>query len=109
MKSWPEDRRSCQLTRKGNGSAGKGASMAVRFGVFVPQGWRLDLVEIADPVAQFEAMTDVAREVDRDPAWDSIWVYDHFHTVPRPELETTFECWTSTATLARDTERVHIG
>jgi F420-dependent oxidoreductase-like protein len=83
--------------------------MAVRFGVFVPQGWRLDLVEIRDPVEQFEAMTAVAKMVDADPAWDSIWVYDHFHTVPRPELETTFECWTITATLARDTSRVNIG
>ena len=83
--------------------------MAARFGVFVPQGWRLDLVEIRDPVEQFEAMTSVARAVDADPAWDSIWVYDHFHTVPRPELETTFECWTTTATLARDTSRVNIG
>jgi F420-dependent oxidoreductase-like protein len=83
--------------------------MAVRFGVFVPQGWRLDLVEIRDPVEQFEAMTAVAKAVDAEPAWDSIWVYDHFHTVPRPELETTFECWTITATLARDTNRVNIG
>src|SRR4051794_31512484 len=83
--------------------------MAVRFGVFVPQGWRLDLVEIRDPVEQFEAMTAVAKAADDDPAWDSVWVYDHFHTVPRPELETTFECWTTTATLARDTSRVNIG
>ncbi len=83
--------------------------MAVRFGVFVPQGWRHDLVEIDDPVQQFEAMTAVARAVDEDPAWDSIWVFDHFHTVPRALLETTFECWTITATLARDTSRVRIG
>ena len=41
--------------------------------------------------------------------WDSIWVYDHFHTIPTPELMTTFECWTITATLARDTERVKVG
>jgi F420-dependent oxidoreductase-like protein len=83
--------------------------MAVRFGVFVPQGWRLDLLEIDDPVEQFEAMTAVAKAVDDDPAWDSIWVFDHFHTVPRALLETTFECWTITATLARDTSRVRIG
>src|SRR5262245_49078611 len=54
-------------------------------------------------------MTAVARAADANPAWDSIWIYDHFHTVPRPELETTFECWTITATLARDTSRVKIG
>ena len=83
--------------------------MAVKFGVFVPQGWRLDLTEIADPEEQFEAMTAAAKAADADPAWDAIWVYDHFHTVPRPELETTFECWTITATLARDTQRVRIG
>lgn len=83
--------------------------MPVKFGVFVPQGWRMDLTEIADPVEQFEAMTAVARAADADPAWDSIWVYDHFHTVPEPTMETTFECWTITATLARDTERVKIG
>jgi len=29
--------------------------------------------------------------------------------VPRPELETTFECWTSTAGLARDTKTIRIG
>ena len=34
-------------------------AMSVRFGVFVPQGWKMDLVEIADPVEQYEAMTAV--------------------------------------------------
>ncbi|HEY8446571.1 MAG TPA: LLM class F420-dependent oxidoreductase [Thermomicrobiales bacterium] len=83
--------------------------MAVRFGVFVPQGWRMDLVEIPDPIAQYEAMTAVARAADEEEGWDSIWVYDHFHTTPVPTHETTFECWTITATLARDTRRVRIG
>jgi len=82
--------------------------MAISFGCFVPQGWRMDLVEIDDPVEQFEAMTNVAKEADKGP-WDSIWVFDHFHTVPKPTLETTFECWTISATLARDTQRVNIG
>ena len=83
--------------------------MPLQFGVFVPQGWRQDLVELADPVAQYEAMTQVARTADSLPAYDSIWVYDHFHTIPRPELETTFEAWTTTAALCRDTQRVHVG
>ena len=60
--------------------------MAIKFGVFVPQGWRRDLVEIADPVEKFEAMTRVAKAADAIPAIDSIWVYDHFHTVPEPTL-----------------------
>jgi F420-dependent oxidoreductase-like protein len=82
--------------------------VAIRFGVFVPQGWRMDLAEIPDPVDKFEAMTTVARTADQG-GWDSIWVYDHFHTVPEPTLEATFECWTISATLARDTQNVHIG
>src|SRR4051812_26417464 len=82
--------------------------MSVRFGVFVPQGWKMDLVEIADPVEQYEAMTAVARLADAGP-WDSIWLYDHFHTVPEPTTNSVFECWTATATLARDTSRVNIG
>jgi F420-dependent oxidoreductase-like protein len=80
----------------------------MRFGLFVPQGWRMDLIEIDDPVEQYEAMTRVAQVADEGP-WDSIWVYDHFHTVPRPTDNTVFEAWTATATLVRDTKRVNVG
>ncbi len=82
--------------------------MAMEYGVFVPQGWRMDLTDIQDPVEQFEAMTNVAKEADKGP-WDSIWVYDHFHTVPEPTMNTTFESWTISATLVRDTQRVNVG
>src|SRR3954464_8309550 len=82
--------------------------MAVKFGLFLPQGWRLDLVSIKDPIEKYESMTRVALEAEK-LGFDSVWVYDHFHTVPTPELETTFECWTSTAALARDTSRIRIG
>ncbi len=80
----------------------------VRFGLFVPQGWILDLVDIEDPVEQFETMSRVARAAER-LGFDSIWLFDHFHTYHRPVLETTFEAWTSTAALARDTSRIRIG
>ncbi|HZX02595.1 LLM class F420-dependent oxidoreductase [Kribbella sp.] len=80
----------------------------MKFGVFVPQGWRMDLAELADPVEQWEAMTAVARAADAGP-WDSIWLFDHFHTVPEPTRETVFELWTTTAALARDTSRVNLG
>src|SRR5260370_40696260 len=53
-------------------------------------------------------MTEVAKADDRG-VWDAIWVYDHFHTVPTPQLEATFECWTITSALARDTKRVRVG
>jgi F420-dependent oxidoreductase-like protein len=82
--------------------------MTIPFGVFVPQGWRMDLVEIKDPIEQYEAMTRVAQVAEAN-GYDSIWVYDHFHTVPTPTHETTFECWTITAGLSRDTNRINIG
>ncbi len=34
---------------------------------------------------------------------------DHFHTVPTPSQEVTFETWMSLAAIARDTRRVRIG
>jgi F420-dependent oxidoreductase-like protein len=80
----------------------------LRFGLFTPQGWRMDLVDIKGPAEQYEAMSRVAREAER-LGFDSVWLYDHFHTVPEPTLNTTFECWISTAALARDTKTIRIG
>src|SRR5256712_2052443 len=78
------------------------------FGIIVPQGWRLDLAGISDPSEAYETMMRVAQEADA-LGYHSIWLYDHFHTVPTPMQEITFECWTSTAALARDTRRVRLG
>src|SRR6184192_2682148 len=82
--------------------------MALQFGLLVPQGWRMDLVGITDPAEAYETMTRVAQEAE-SLGYDSIWIYDHLHTVPTPTQEVTFESWTSTAALARDTKRVRIG
>jgi F420-dependent oxidoreductase-like protein len=82
--------------------------MALEFGVIAPQGWRMDLVGFPDPGEAYEAMSGVAQEAET-LGFDSVWLYDHFHTVPQPTQEITFECWTSTAALARDTKRVRIG
>jgi F420-dependent oxidoreductase-like protein len=80
---------------------------SVRFGLFVPQGWRLDLVGI-DPAEQWAAMHAVAARADAGP-WESVWVYDHFHTVPEPTQEATHEAWTLMAALAASTTRVRLG
>ncbi|WP_126629487.1 LLM class F420-dependent oxidoreductase [Dictyobacter alpinus] len=80
----------------------------MNYGVIIPQGWKMDLVGIADPVEAYEAMTHVAQEAEAQ-GYHSVWLYDHFHTVPEPTQEVTFECWTSMAALARDTKRVRIG
>ena len=82
--------------------------MVMDYGIVVPQGWRMDLVDIPDPVEAYEAMTQVAQEAE-GLGFHSIWLYDHFHTVPIPTQEKTFECWISTAALARDTKRVRVG
>ncbi|HKN52155.1 MAG TPA: LLM class F420-dependent oxidoreductase, partial [Amycolatopsis sp.] len=51
----------------------------MRFGLFVPQGWRLDLAGI-DPADHWTTMLGLARHAEAGP-FESIWVYDHFHTV----------------------------
>ncbi|GAA2066846.1 LLM class F420-dependent oxidoreductase [Williamsia deligens] len=79
----------------------------MRFGLFVPQGWRLDLVGI-DPAHQWQTMLDIATAADTGP-WESIWVYDHFHTVPVPTEEATHEAWSLMAAYAATTSRVRLG
>jgi F420-dependent oxidoreductase-like protein len=79
----------------------------MRFGLFIPQGWRLDLAGI-DPANHWQVMRELAQYADRGP-WESIWVYDHFHTVPVPTDEATHEAWTLMAAFAAVTERVRLG
>lgn len=68
----------------------------------------MDLTSIKDPVEAYETTTSVAQTAD-ETGYESVWVVDHFHTVPQPTQELTFECWTTSAALARDTKRVRIG
>jgi len=79
----------------------------MRFGVFAPQGWRLDLVGI-DPADHWRTILDFAGKVESGP-WESIWVYDHFHTVPVPTDEACHEAWSLVAALAATTQRLRIG
>ena len=79
----------------------------MRFGLFIQQGWRLDLVGVA-PADQWGVMSQVADRAESG-GWDSDWAYDHFHTVPLPTDEATHEAWTLVAALAATTSRVEIG
>ncbi|QYN40294.1 LLM class F420-dependent oxidoreductase [Pseudonocardia sp. DSM 110487] len=79
----------------------------MRFGIFVPQGWRLDLVGI-DAKDQWPTMKALAQRADAGP-WESIWVFDHFHTVPAPTDEATHEAWTLMSAFGAVTERVRLG
>jgi F420-dependent oxidoreductase-like protein len=79
----------------------------MRFGLFIPQGWRLDLVDIPT-ASQWGVMRDLATYAD-DSAWDSLWVYDHFHTVPVPTDEATHEAWSLMSAYAAVTSRIKLG
>ncbi len=79
----------------------------LRFGTFIPQGWRMDLFGI-DPAEHWSTMSTLAMRADAGP-WESIWVYDHFHTVPVPTQDATHEAWTLMAAFAASTSRVRLG
>ncbi|MFE5670851.1 LLM class F420-dependent oxidoreductase [Agromyces sp. NPDC056523] len=82
----------------------------MRFGYFIPQGWRHDLVGI-DPADHWATMHGLAAHADREGSpWESIWVYDHFHTVPvHSETEATHEAWSLMSAFAASTSRVRLG
>lgn len=79
----------------------------MRFGTFIPQGWRFDLVGI-DPAQHWEVMNGLAQRADAGP-WESLWVYDHFHTTPVHSEEATHEAWTLMAAFAASTSRIRLG
>ena len=100
----------------------------MRFGAFVPQGWRWDLYGI--PVTDhWSIIRDRAGLIERS-GFESLWVYDHFHNWPRgwwedhrrareageptdalpePVTDVTYEAWTMMAAIAPVTETVRLG
>jgi F420-dependent oxidoreductase-like protein len=80
----------------------------VIFGVFVPQGWKMELSSIDDPQAKWAKAVETAKLAD-ELGYDSVWLYDHFHNVPRPAHEAVFECWTTIAAISQVTSRVRLG
>jgi F420-dependent oxidoreductase-like protein len=79
----------------------------MKIGAIVPQGWVGEYDGWA-PLKAWRRTTEVARHADR-LGFESIWLYDHFQTVPRPTDEITFESFTTLAALAALTERVRLG
>src|SRR3990170_4356482 len=69
-------------------------------GVVVPQGWTA--------ARAWERTVSVARQAER-LGFESVWLFDHFHTEPDPTDELTFESFTTLAALAALTERVRLG
>lgn len=79
----------------------------VGFGAFVPQGWKTEFAGL-EPEAAWQGARSIALEAEQ-LGYDGLWVYDHFHTVPRPTSEYVFECWTVMAALAEATSTIRLG
>lgn len=79
----------------------------MKIGVFVPQGWRMDLnsIKLED---QWNTILKAASNIE-NLGYESIWVYDHFHTVPKPTQDPTYECWTLMSALSQTTSKVRLG
>jgi len=82
--------------------------MSLKFGISLPQAWSLEQESKKDPVEAYETMTRVAQAAD-ELGFDSVWLGDHFHPSPRGPRGVPFECWTTTAAVARDTKHIRIG
>ena len=76
-------------------------------GVVVPQGWTGEY-DGWEAGAAWARTVQVAQQAER-LGFESIWIFDHFQTVPVPTDELTFESFTSLSALAALTQRVRIG
>jgi F420-dependent oxidoreductase-like protein len=79
----------------------------MRIGVIAPQGWTGDF-DGWEPGPAWQRTVAVAQQAER-LGFESVWLFDHFHTVPKPIDELTFESFTSLAALAALTSRVRLG
>src|SRR6187200_1554964 len=93
----PRGRRTVRVTRREQ----------MKIGAVVPQGW-VGEYNGWEPLDAWRRTTEVALEAER-LGFESIWLFDHVHTIPRPTDEITFESFTSLSALAALTERVRIG
>ena len=79
----------------------------MKIGVIVPQGWTGEY-NGWDSKDAWARTRDVAWQAEA-LGFESIWLFDHFHTVPRPTFEITFESFTTLSALAAETRRVRLG
>lgn len=79
----------------------------MKLGVIAPQGWTGEY-DGWEPERAWSRTVAVAQQAERIGA-ESVWLFDHFHTVPRPTDEITFESFTALSALAAHTRRVRLG
>jgi len=76
-------------------------------GVMIPQGWKYEY-NGWDPATAWARTLELARDAEA-LGFESEWVFDHFHTVPDPMDEITFESFTTLTAIAGVTSRVRLG
>jgi len=81
--------------------------MPMRVGLMVPQGWKGEY-DGWEPRAAWARSLACAADAER-LGFESLWVFDHFTTVPEPTDEITFESFTMLGGLSQATNRVRIG
>jgi F420-dependent oxidoreductase-like protein len=79
----------------------------MQVGLMVPQGWKgeYDGWPAADAWTRTVELAMNAEAL----GFESLWVFDHFHTVPAPTDEITFESFSVLSALAMATSRVRLG
>ncbi len=79
----------------------------MQVGLMAPQGWKGEYD--GQPAGEAWARTIELAVQAEELGFESLWVFDHFHTVPRPSDEITFESFSVLAALAVATRRVRLG
>jgi F420-dependent oxidoreductase-like protein len=79
----------------------------MQVGLMIPQGWKYEY-NGWDPATAWARTLELARDAE-ELGFESEWVFDHFHTVPDPMDEITFESFTTLTAMAGVTSRVRLG
>jgi F420-dependent oxidoreductase-like protein len=79
----------------------------MRVGVVIPQGWTGEY-DGWEAATAWQRSVAVAKQAER-LGFESLWVFDHFQTIPEPRDEITFESFTTLAAVGAVTTRVRLG
>jgi F420-dependent oxidoreductase-like protein len=79
----------------------------MQIGLMVPQGWKGEYDGWA-PATAWARSLELTTQAEA-LGFESLWVFDHFHTTPEPTDEITFESFTMLSALAMATDRVRLG
>ena len=79
----------------------------MQVGLMTPQGWKGEY-DGWDPAEAWQRTIELATQAE-ELGFESLWVFDHFHTVPEPTDEITFESFSVLSALAMVTRRVRLG